>query len=100
MELLAAVNYFFPAMKVLIQNPLTLSYLQALGKWTSDIDSALVFKDSHSAFAFCAQHGLYDLQVALKFPDEKHDVEIPVLIGLPGSRQPAGYERLQATYAP
>src|SRR5437879_4734761 len=67
-----------PAMKVLIQNPLTLSYLQAPGRWTSDIDAALIFKDSKSAFLFCAQHGLYDLQVALKFPDGRHDVEIPV----------------------
>ena len=87
-------------MKVLIQNPLTLSYLQAPGKWTSDIASALVFKDSQSAFQYCAKHALYDLQVAIKFPDERHDVEIPVMIGLPGTRQPAGYyERLQANYA-
>ena len=87
-------------MKVLIQNPLTLSYLRAPGQWTSDINSALIFKDSHSAFLYCGQYGLYDMQVALKFPDERHDVEIPVLIGLPGGRQSAGYERLQATYAP
>src|SRR5881296_3585559 len=86
------------AMKVLIQNPLTLSYLQAPGQWTSDINSALNFKDSQSAFRFCAQHDLYDLQVALKFPDDKYDVEIPVVIGLPG-RQPATYERFQATVA-
>jgi len=86
-------------MKVLIQNPFTLSYLQAPGKWTSNVNSALAFKDSKSAFNFCDQHGLYDLQVALKFPDEKHDVEIPVLSGLPG-RQSASYERFQATNAP
>ncbi len=86
-------------MKFLIQNPLTFSYLQALGKWTSDIGAALIFPDTQSAFRFCAQHGLYDLQVALKFPDERHDVEIPVLCGLPG-RQPATYERSQATNAP
>ena len=87
-------------MKVLIQNPLTLAYLQALGQWTSKIDSALTFKDSQSAFRFCADHGLFDLQVALKFPDEKYDVEIPVVIGLPGGRQSATYEGLQATIAP
>jgi hypothetical protein len=87
-------------MKVLIQNPFTLSYLQALGQWTSDINSAMTFTDTKSAFRFCAQHGLYDLQVALKFPNQRHDVEIPVFIGLPGGRQPESYERIQATTAP
>ena len=87
-------------MKVLIQNPFTLSYLQGPGKWTSDINSALEFKDSQSAFQFCVQHDLYDLQVALKFPDGKHDVEIPVLIGLPGVHQAPTYETHQATATP
>lgn len=87
-------------MKVLIQNPLTLSYLQAPGKWTSDLAAALVFADSDSALRFCAQHRLYDLQVVLKFPDAKHDVAIPVLIGLPRGPQPATYEKLQATNSP
>ena len=87
-------------MKVVIQNPFTLSYLQTPGHWTSDINSAMIFKDSKSAFEFCAQHGLYDLQVALKFPDDKFDVEIPVVIGLPGGRQPGTYEGRQATAAP
>jgi hypothetical protein len=87
-------------MKVLIQNPFTLSYLQAPGQWTSEVDSALNFTDSKSAFQFCDEHGLYDLQVALKFPDGRHDVEIPVFVGLPGTRQPETYERLQATSAP
>jgi hypothetical protein len=87
-------------MKVLIQNPFTLSYLQALGQWTSDIDAALTFADSKSAFCFCDEHGLYDLQVALKFPDGRHDVEIPVFVGLPGARQPESYERLQSVSSP
>ncbi len=87
-------------MKVLIQNPLTFSYLQAPGRWTSDVNAALAFKDSSSALLFCAEHGLYDSQVVLKFPDQRCDVEIPVLIGLPGGRQPDSYERSQATLAP
>lgn len=89
-----------PRMKVLIQNPLTLSYLQAPGRWTSDINAALNFKDSSSAFLFCAEQGLYDSQVALRFPNQRYDVEIPVFIGLPGGREPESYERLQSTTAP
>jgi hypothetical protein len=87
-------------MKVVIQNPFTLSYLQNPGQWTSDLAAAKTFKDTRSACQFCAQHGLYDLQVALKFPDGKYDVEIPVLSGIRGNRQPDTYERLQATLAP
>ena len=87
-------------MKVLIQNPLTLSFLQAPSRWTSDIDSALTFESSQSAFRFCVENDLYDVQVALKFPDQRHDVEIPVLSGLAGNRQPGTYEQYQATFAP
>jgi len=87
-------------MKVLIQNPLTLSYLQDSGRWTSDINAAMTFENSQSAFRFCVENDLYDVQVALKFPDQRHDVEIPVLSALAGTRQPANYERGQATFAP
>lgn len=87
-------------MKVMIQNPLTLSYLQAPGKWTSDINCALLFENTQSACRFCAEHDLYDLEVALEFPDHRHDVRIPVWTALPDNRQPASYERQQAIFAP
>jgi hypothetical protein len=65
-------------MKVLVQNPLTLSYFANLGKWTSDPEKAYVFKDSRSAIQFCLNHELSDMQVVLKGSDDRFDVQVPV----------------------
>jgi hypothetical protein len=66
------------AMKVLIQNPLTLSYLQNVGTWTSDPDKACSFGDSRSAIQFCLNNDMDDMQVVLKGPDPRFDVQVPV----------------------
>jgi hypothetical protein len=65
------------AMKVLIQNPLTLSYLQNVGTWTSDPEKAYLFRDSRSAIQFCLQNDMDDMQVVLK-GDDDHEMQIPV----------------------
>lgn len=65
-------------MKVLVQNPLTLSYFANVGKWTSDPEKAFVFKDSRSAIQFCLNHDLSDMQVVLKGPEDRFDVQVPV----------------------
>jgi len=66
------------AMKVLVQNPLTLSYFSNVGRWTSDPEKAFAFKDSRSAIQFCLNHDLADMQVVLKGPEERFDVQVPV----------------------
>jgi hypothetical protein len=66
------------AMKVLIQNPLTLSYLQNLGTWTSDPEKAYSFRDSRSAIQFCLHNDMEDMQVVLKGEDDRFDVQVPV----------------------
>ena len=65
-------------MKVLVQNPLTLSYFANVGKWTSDPEKAFVFKDSRSAIQFCLNHELADMQIVLKGPEARYDVQVPV----------------------
>ena len=65
-------------MKVLIQNPLTLSYLQNVGTWTSDAEKAYSFRDSRSAIQFCLHNDLNDMQVVLKGEDDRFDVQVPV----------------------
>ena len=65
-------------MKVLVQNPLTLSYFANVGRWTSDPEKAFVFKDSRSAIQFCLNHDLSDMQVVLKGPEDRFDVQVPV----------------------
>jgi len=66
------------AMKVLIQNPLTLSYLENVGTWTSDPEKAYSFRDSRSAIQFCINNDMDDMQVLLKGPEPRFDVQVPV----------------------
>ncbi|MCI0744274.1 MAG: hypothetical protein L0Y58_02610 [Verrucomicrobia subdivision 3 bacterium] len=70
-------------MKVLIQNPLTLSYFEDDHKWTIDPEHALDFKDSRSAARFCSEHNLLDMEIVLKFPQERFDVHMPAWAAAP-----------------
>jgi hypothetical protein len=70
-------------MKVLIQNPLTLSYFRAERKWTADPGEAWDFKDSRNAVRFCAEHNMLDHEIVLKFPDERYDVHMPAWAAAP-----------------
>jgi len=70
-------------MKVLVQNPLTLSYMQKPEGWTGNPEQASAFPDTRSAIQFCREHDLADMQVVLKFPDERFDVQLPVTFGAP-----------------
>jgi hypothetical protein len=65
-------------MKVLVQNPLTLSYLRTVGTWTSDAEKAYSFRDSRSAIQFCLHNDMEDMQVVLKSDDDRFDVQVPV----------------------
>lgn len=70
-------------MKVLIQNPLTLSYFQAHHKWTADPDEAWNFNDSRNAVKYCAEHDMLDYEIVLKFPDDRYDVHMPAWAAAP-----------------
>jgi hypothetical protein len=70
-------------MKVLVQNPLTLSYFQNDDKWTHDPDTALDFKESRSAARYCSDHGLLDMEIVLKFPQDRYDVHLPAWTAVP-----------------
>jgi hypothetical protein len=81
-------------MKVLVQNPLTLSYLQKPEGWTRNPEQATAFPDTRSAVQFCREHDLADMQVVLKFPDERFDVQLPVTFGAPASQRGEIQERI------
>lgn len=70
-------------MKVLIQNPTTLSYFRAEQKWTADPGEAWDFKDSRNAVRFCAEHDMLGHEIVLKFPDERYDVHMPARAAAP-----------------
>ena len=60
--------------------------MQDQERWTRNPEQASAFLDSQSAIAFCRQHGLAEMQVVLKFPDDRYDVQLPVDIGAPVTR--------------
>ena len=70
-------------MKVLIQNPMTLSYFEADHKWTADPDQARNFNDSRNAVRFCSERGMLDYEIVLKFPDDRYDVHMPAWAAAP-----------------
>jgi hypothetical protein len=70
-------------MKVLIQNPLTLSYLENDRKWTHDPENALDFKESRNAVRYCSDHDLLDMEIVLKFPQDRYDVHMPAWAAAP-----------------
>jgi hypothetical protein len=74
-------------MKVLIQNPLTLSYLESEHGWTHDPESAFDFKDSRSAVRYCSEHDLLDMEIVLKFPQDRYDVHMPAWAAAPAAPQ-------------
>lgn len=80
-------------MKVLIQNPLTLSYFETDHKWTADPEVAQDFRDSRNAVRFCAEHGMLDQEIVLKFPDERYDVHMPAWAAAPQRMERSAAER-------
>ena len=86
-------------MRVLVQNPLTLSYYLAPGLWTRDSEEALAFSNSQEAINFCVGQGLFNLQIVLKFPDDRYDIELPILVTREGQLQGHQYNRYAALSA-
>ena len=80
-------------MKVLIQNPVTLSYFRVEGKWTADPGEAWDFKDSRNAVRFCADHDMLGHEIVFKFPDERYDVHMPAWAAAPQQMERATTER-------
>ena len=66
-------------MKVLIQNPDNLLYLESVDRWSSDIRTALDFGNSDEAIAFCARHQIAPVQVVLQWEGLPYSISIPVV---------------------
>jgi hypothetical protein len=69
-------------MKIVIQNPKDLSYLDPHGRWISDCRQALTFENFRVAVDFFSAHKLGDVQIVLRpdddwveaFPSEPHSL--------------------------
>jgi hypothetical protein len=70
-------------MKILLQHVRTQLYLRSLGNWTANHLEAHDFQHSQRAFDFAREHGLYGVQLAVKFVEPEFDEVFPI-------PQPAG----------
>jgi hypothetical protein len=73
------VNVNFSRMKVLIQNPDNLLYLESVDHWSSEIKTALDFGNSDEAIAFCALNHIAPVQVVLQWDGSPYSISIPVV---------------------
>jgi len=64
-------------MRILLQQRDTGLYFQDVGLWTGDTSVAMDFVSSTAALEFCAENKLPDVQVVLKFDEEKCDIVLP-----------------------
>lgn len=65
-------------MKVLIQNPVSLLYLEASDRWSADVGNALDFGNSDNAIQFCASHGIAPVHVVLQWAGMPYSIAIPI----------------------
>ena len=66
-------------MKVLLQDLKTRLYLQGVGGWTADTNGALDFQNSSRAIEFWQDNDLLNVQIVLKYAENKSDVVLDVL---------------------
>ena len=65
-------------MRILIQQKHTDLYFKDIGAWTRDAAEAMDFLSSTSAIDFCAVNKIADVQLVLKFEEQRYDIVLPV----------------------
>jgi hypothetical protein len=72
------MNVNFSRMKVLIQNPENLLYLEAQDRWSADVGNAIDFGNSDQAIEFCAAHSIAPVHVVLQWSGVPYSIAIPI----------------------
>ncbi len=72
------MNVNFSRMKVLIQNPENLLYLEGLESWTPDGGNAFDFANSDNAIEFCVVHGIAPVHIVLQWSGVPYSITIPI----------------------
>jgi len=65
-------------MRILLQQKETGCYFKDIGSWVRDTAEAMDFVSSTAAIEFCVNNKLPDVQMVLKFQDQKFDIVLPV----------------------
>ena len=74
-------------MRILLQRKDDGLYLEDIGAWISDSANAMDFMSSTSAIDFCIANKISNVQLVLKFDEQRYDIVLPVLPTHSGPRQ-------------
>jgi hypothetical protein len=66
-------------MRILLQQKDTGLYFKDVGAWTHEPVGAMDFLSSTSAIDFCVLNKISDVQLVLKFEEQKCDIVMPML---------------------
>jgi hypothetical protein len=66
-------------MRILLQQKQTGLYFKDINAWDADPAEALDFLSSTAAIDFCVANKISDVQIVLKFDEQRYDIVLPVL---------------------
>ena len=65
-------------MRILLQNKQTGHYFRDIDAWVRDWATAMDFVSSTAAIDFCVTNKLNDVQLVLKFEEQRYDIVMPM----------------------
>jgi hypothetical protein len=66
-------------MRILLQQKESGLYFKDIDSWDPDPSEAMDFLSSTSAIDFCVANKISDVQLVLKFDEQRYDIVLPVL---------------------
>ena len=66
-------------MRILLQQKETGLYFKNIESWTRNSSEGMDFLSSTAAIDFCTRNKLKEVQLVLKFEEQKYDIVLPVL---------------------
>jgi hypothetical protein len=76
-------------MKILLQQKENGLYFKDIDAWDANPSQAMDFLSSTSAIDFCVANKISDVQIVLKFEEQRYDIVLPVLTEQSGRRRSA-----------
>jgi hypothetical protein len=73
-------------MRILVQRKTDGLYFQDIDSWVSPSAEAMDFVSSGAAIDFCVLNKIKDVQIVLKFDEQRYDIVLPV-VGQPGGEK-------------
>ncbi|HSU56184.1 MAG TPA: hypothetical protein VLT36_19150 [Candidatus Dormibacteraeota bacterium] len=68
-------------MRIVLQQKETGLYFKNIESWARDSSDAMDFLSSTAAIDFCVRNKLNDVQLVLKFEEQRYDIVLPVVVG-------------------